>query len=69
MGLDKLRLLYQTEVLDYANNPRNKSAMINPTAFEVVHNPSCGDTVTVFVKLVGNKIEDVSFTGTVFSII
>lgn len=64
MGLDKLRLLYQTEVLDYDNNPRNKFAMINPTAFEVVHNPSCGDTVTVFVKLVGNKIEDVSFTGT-----
>lgn len=63
MGLDKLRMLYQTAVLDYANNPRNKHTMENMDVSETIHNPSCGDTINVFLKMSGDKIKDISFTG------
>ena len=63
MGLNNLRTLYQALVLDHASHPRNKKGMKEATAMQTVHNPSCGDTVNIFVKVQNEKIVDVSFTG------
>ena len=49
MGLNNLRTLYQALVLDHASHPRNKKGMKEATAMQTVHNPSCGDTVYIFV--------------------
>lgn len=65
MGLNNLRSLYQTLVLDYASHPRNNHKIENADQTETVHNPSCGDTINVFIKLNSDqtKIDDVAFTG------
>ena len=55
--------LYQTVILDHNRRPRNYAVL--PTANRVGsgNNPLCGDEVTVYVKLDGDRIADVSFQG------
>jgi nitrogen fixation NifU-like protein len=62
MNLDEL---YQTVILDHAQRPRNYGELPQATAFAEGNNPSCGDEVTVYVKLDANgeKIEDIKFKG------
>ena len=59
-----LRDLYQDIILDHGQHPRNfrKHASI-PSHFAHGHNPLCGDRVTVYVELDGDRIKDVSFEG------
>jgi nitrogen fixation NifU-like protein len=58
-----LRDLYQQVIMDHNKNPRNFRDM--PEANHLAHgnNPLCGDALVVYVKLDGDKIEDVSFQG------
>ena len=58
-----LRELYQDIVLDHGRHPRNFHAMAQPSHFAHGHNPLCGDKVTVYLKLEGDRIADVSFEG------
>ncbi|MDR1145589.1 MAG: SUF system NifU family Fe-S cluster assembly protein [Verrucomicrobiales bacterium] len=62
MNLDEL---YQTVVLDHARRPRNFGDLPQASAVAEGVNPSCGDEVTVSVKLAadGDKIEDIKFKG------
>ncbi len=55
--------LYQSVILDHNRRPRNYSVL--PTASRVGsgNNPLCGDEVTVYVKLEGDRIADISFQG------
>lgn len=55
--------LYQSVILDHNRRPRNYSVL--PTANRVGsgNNPMCGDQVTVYVKLDGDKISEISFQG------
>jgi nitrogen fixation NifU-like protein len=57
------RDLYQELILDHNRTPRNKREMEEPSVSAEGHNPLCGDEVTVFVKLDGERIEDISFVG------
>jgi nitrogen fixation NifU-like protein len=57
------RDLYQDIILDHGRKPRNFHAMEHPTNFANGHNPLCGDRVTVYLELDGDKIKDVSFEG------
>jgi nitrogen fixation NifU-like protein len=61
MGSD----MYRQQILDHYKNPRNKGEMDDPTFSHTGENPSCGDTITMNVKLDddGETIEFVSFTG------
>jgi nitrogen fixation NifU-like protein len=59
-----LRDLYQEVILDHQRSPRNFRVLLNPDGTSTGHNPLCGDQVTVYVKLGGDKIADVSFQGT-----
>jgi nitrogen fixation protein NifU and related proteins len=55
--------LYQSVILDHNRRPRNYSVL--PTANRVGsgNNPMCGDQITVYVKLDGDRITDISFQG------
>lgn len=57
------RELYQDIILDHGRKPRNFHKMEHPSHFAHGHNPLCGDRVTVFLELDGDKIKDVSFEG------
>ncbi len=58
-----LRDLYQEVVLDHGRKPRNfrKPEGANRRAEGV--NPLCGDQITVYLALVGDRIEDIGFEG------
>ena len=61
--MSDLRDLYQEVILDHNKRPRNFRVMDDASAHAEGHNPLCGDRVTVFVRLDGNRIADVSFQG------
>ena len=58
-----LRELYQDIILDHGRHPRNFRTLDAPTHFAHGHNPLCGDRVTVFLAIDGDRIADVSFEG------
>jgi len=60
---DDLRELYQDIILDHGRHPRNFHALEHPTHLARGHNPLCGDRVTVYLAVEGDKIADVSFEG------
>jgi nitrogen fixation NifU-like protein len=55
--------LYQEVILDHNRRPRNYGALDGATGEARGHNPLCGDQVTVFVKLDGDRVADVRFVG------
>ena len=57
------RELYQDIILDHGRKPRNFHAMPHPSHFAHGHNPLCGDRVTVYLEIEGDRIKDVSFEG------
>ena len=57
------RELYQDIILDHGRHPRNFHALARATHRANGHNPLCGDRVTVYLELDGDKIKDVSFEG------
>ena len=55
--------LYQEIILDHYRHPHGKG-LREPFDVEVHHvNPTCGDEVTLRVRLTGDAIEDVSYEG------
>ena len=58
-----LRELYQDIILDHGRHPRNFGKLDHPSHFAHGHNPLCGDKVTVYLRLDGDRIEDVMFEG------
>jgi nitrogen fixation protein NifU and related proteins len=57
------RELYQDIILDHGRHPRNFRKIEHPSHFAHGHNPLCGDRVTVYLSLDGDRIKDVSFEG------
>jgi nitrogen fixation NifU-like protein len=57
-----LRELYQEVILDHSKRPRNLREIPGASHADG-HNPLCGDRATIYVKLNGDVIEDVSFVG------
>ena len=64
MGLDKLKFLYKTLVLENAQNPRHHVDKL-PANYEHVtlHNTTCGDTINLGVKFQDGRIADAVFNG------
>ena len=58
-----LRDLYQDIILDHGQHPRNFHALDHASYFARGHNPLCGDRVTIYLELEGDRIKDVSFEG------
>ncbi|AEW50882.1 TPA: Fe-S cluster assembly sulfur transfer protein SufU [Legionella pneumophila] len=59
----ELRELYQEIIIDHNRNPRNHHVMEDATTEAKGFNPLCGDKLTVYLKLQGDLIRDVSFVG------
>lgn len=59
-----LRELYQQVILDHSRSPRNFKALEEATRHAQGMNPLCGDEITVYLRLEGDVIREVSFTGT-----
>ena len=58
-----LRELYQEVIMDHNRSPRNLREMEHPTCQARGFNPLCGDKLTVYVQLVDNVVQDISFVG------
>jgi len=58
-----LRDLYHEVIIDHSKSPRNFREIAQADRKAQGHNPLCGDELTVFVKLNGDIIEDISFIG------
>ena len=61
--MSDLRELYQQVILDHNKNPRNFHEMADATATADGYNPLCGDHYTIFLKVDGETIDEISFTG------
>ena len=61
--MSELNDLYQDVILDHSRHPHNFHAMADATRKAEGYNPLCGDQVTIYLKLAGDKIEDISFEG------
>ncbi len=61
--MSELHDLYQEVILDHSRHPHNYRAMTDATRQAEGYNPLCGDQVTVYLKLHGDRIEEVSFQG------
>lgn len=59
-NLDKI---YQQTILDYNKRNDLKKELDDPTYVERGHNPSCGDDLTLFIKISDGIIKDTSFIG------
>lgn len=59
----ELRALYQEVILDHNKSPRNFKKLENANRVAEGHNPLCGDEVTVYLQVDGDRIEDVAFEG------
>jgi len=56
-----LRDLYQEIILEHGRKPKNTGTLENATGEAQGNNPLCGDKVTVYVKLDGDRIADARF--------
>jgi nitrogen fixation NifU-like protein len=59
----ELEELYQSIILDHNRRPQNFRAMPAASAHADGVNPMCGDQLTVWLKMNGDVVEDVSFQG------
>ncbi len=60
---DDLRDLYQEVIFDHNRNPRNFRVIEDADRKVEGFNPLCGDHLTLYLKLDGDKIVDASFQG------
>jgi len=58
-----LKDLYRDIIVDHNRHPRNFREMPDADRHADGYNPLCGDKLTVYVKLDGDRISDVSFQG------
>jgi nitrogen fixation NifU-like protein len=59
----ELSALYQDVILEHNRSPRNFHRMDNADGHAEGRNPLCGDQLTVWLKLSGDRVSDVSFEG------
>lgn len=60
---DDLQDLYQQVILDHCKQPRNFHDLPAATCSAQGHNPLCGDQLRLFLRLDGEVIQDIGFTG------
>jgi nitrogen fixation NifU-like protein len=62
--LNDLKDLYREVILDHNRSPRNFGQIENADRVVNGVNPLCGDKMTLYLKLDGDRIEDARFEGT-----
>ena len=61
--MDNLDELYNDIIMEHSMNSYNKKQLQSCDFCELGHNPNCGDEIKIEVKLNGDVIEDMAFTG------
>lgn len=61
--MDDLEQLYNDIIMEHSMNSYNKKELSSCDFCEMGHNPNCGDEIKLEVRLNGEKIEDMAFTG------
>ena len=61
--MSDLNDLYQEVILDHNRRPRNFHRMANASHHAEGFNPLCGDRLTLYLKIEGDRISDLSFEG------
>jgi nitrogen fixation NifU-like protein len=61
--MSELTDLYQEVILDHNRRPRNFRAIDGASRQQEGYNPLCGDRLTLYVALDGDRIADVAFQG------
>ena len=59
----ELQDLYQELILDHYKRPRNHRRLEIADHEAKGHNPLCGDRVTVYLKLDGDRVSNIAFEG------
>lgn len=58
-----LKDLYRDVIVDHNRNPRNFGKLQPADAHADGHNPLCGDKLTIYANLDGERVTDVKFEG------
>lgn len=61
--MSELQQLYQDLILDHNRSPRNFGSLEGADRHAEGYNPLCGDQVKVDLRLDGDRISDIKFTG------
>ncbi len=61
--MDDLTEVYNELIMEHSMNSYNKKKLANADYCEIGHNPNCGDEITLELKLNGDIIEDMAFSG------
>ena len=62
-NMEDLTDVYNDLIMEHSMNSYNKKKLEGANYSEIGHNPNCGDEITLELKLDGDKIEDMAFTG------
>ena len=58
-----METIYKEYILDLYRNPKNKKKIDQATYSAHKNNPTCGDEITVYIKMEGETIQDIGFEG------
>ena len=61
--MDNIEEVYNDLIMEHSMNSYNKKKLDNADYCELGHNPNCGDEISIELKLDGDVIEDMAFTG------
>ena len=61
--MDDLTEVYNELIMEHSMNSYNKQKLENADYCEIGHNPNCGDEITLELKVNGDVIEDMAFSG------
>src|SRR5579864_8704011 len=50
-------------ILDHYQNPRNHGRLADPTVANRGHNPLCGDEVELSLRITGDHLDEIAFSG------
>ena len=59
----ELKQIYTELIREHSNNKFNKRPLEDKTHTELGHNPSCGDEITLNLKIVDGIVKDASYEG------
>ena len=60
---ENLEQVYNDLIMEHSMNSYNKRKLDSCDFCEQGHNPNCGDEITLEIKMNGNIIEDMAFSG------
>ena len=55
--------IYNELIMEHSMNSYNKKKLDHADFCEIGHNPNCGDEITLQLKIDGDKIQDMAFSG------